>query len=148
MIFFNVNLRYICKKLGVTQERLALYMKKTQTTIGNWQSGKSQPSLKELLLLSNYFSIDLTTLVAIDIEKNNLVSEEISKNFRTRDNRRMNSEQNIIKGSQPSHYDYLLPESQVSEEDKTTNWIVLNELRNLSQKIDQVQISILKIAKS
>ena len=55
MILFHVNLKYVCKRFGVTQEVLALHMKKTQTTIGNWQSGKSQPSLEELLILCNYF---------------------------------------------------------------------------------------------
>ena len=148
MNFFHVNLKYVCKIFGVTQEILALFMKKTQTTIGNWQSGKSQPSLEELLILSNYFSIDLTTLIAVDIEKDNLVSEENIKNFKAKGSRKNNSRDNVIKGPVTNNYDYHIPESQVSDEDKTTNWVVLNELRNLSQKIDQVKVSLDKIAKN
>ncbi|MCW3120198.1 MAG: hypothetical protein JWM28_4280 [Chitinophagaceae bacterium] len=148
MIFFHVNLKYVCKVFGLTQEILALYMKKTQTTIGNWQSGKSQPSLKELLILCNYFAVDLTTLVAIDIEKENLIGEENIKNFNAKASRKINLKDKIIKGSVPVNYDYRIPESQVSDEDRTTNWVVLNELRNLSQKIDQVKIAIDKIGKN
>ena len=147
MIFFHVNLKYICKSFGITQEELAVYMKKTQTTIGNWQSGKSQPSLEEIVVLCNYFSIDLTTFVAIDVEKGGLISEENIKNFKNRSNRKSGLKDNLIKGSLPNNYDYRLPETQVSDEDKTTNWVVLNELRHLSQKIDHVKTSIDKIAR-
>jgi transcriptional regulator with XRE-family HTH domain len=147
MIFFHTNLRYICKRFGVTQESLAVHMKKTQTTIGNWQSGKSQPSLEELLILSSYFSVDLTTLIAIDIGKNNLIKEENIKNFNTKRQLRLNVRDSVIKGATSNSYDYHIPESQVSDEDKTTNWVVLNELRNLSQKIDYVKASIEKIAR-
>ena len=145
MIFFHVNLRYICKKFGVTQEALAFQMKKTQTTIGNWQSGKSQPSIEELLILSNYFSIDLTTFIAVDIEKNSLVKEDSIQSFNAKRKARTVKD-NLIKGGVPHSYDYQIPESHVSDEDKTTNWIVLNELRSLSQKIDSVKSSIEKIA--
>jgi len=147
MIFFHTNLRYICKRFGVTQESLAVQMKKTQTTIGNWQSGKSQPSLEELVILSSYFSVDLTTLIAIDIEKNNLLKEENIKNFNAKKKMRLNARDYVIKGVAPNSYDYHMPESQVSDEDKTTNWVVLNELRNLSQKIDYVKVSIEKIVR-
>ena len=146
MIFFHVNLRYICKRFGVTQEALAFQMKKTQTTIGNWQNGKSQPSIEELLILSNYFSVDLTTFIAVDIEKNNLIKEEIVQSFNAKRKAR-SVKDNVIKGGIPQSYEYQIPESQVSDEDRTTNWIVLNELRNLSLKIDSVKSSIEKIAR-
>jgi transcriptional regulator with XRE-family HTH domain len=145
MIFFHVNLKYICKKFGITQEELAAYMKKSQTTIGNWQSGKSQPSLKEIVVLCNFFGIDLTTFIAIDVEKNGLITEDNIKNFKNRSNRKLGSKDNLIKGSLPNNYDYRLPETQVSDEDKTTNWVLLNELRHLSEKFDQVKSSIDKM---
>ena len=148
MNFFHINLRYACKKFKVTQDSLAVYMKKTQTTIGNWQNGKSQPSLEELLALSNYFAIELTTLIAIDIEKNNLINEEHVARFRNRSPRKDIRKESIIKGIPVQHYEYRLPESQVSEEDKTTNWIVLKELRNLSQKLDHIKTSIDKMARN
>lgn len=145
MILFHINLRYVCKAFGITQQSLARLMKKTQTTIGNWQSGKSQPSLEELLILSNYFAIDLTTFVAVDIEKENLIGEESIKNFDVRKGRKIIPANNTLKAPVSANYEYRLPESQVSDEDKTTNWVVLNELRNLSQKIDQVKLSMDKI---
>ncbi|HXB91400.1 MAG TPA: helix-turn-helix transcriptional regulator [Puia sp.] len=67
MIFFGKNLRHIRKQLSKTQSEVASLLKKGQTTIGNWENGISEPSLEELVILSNYFDISLDTLVKVDL---------------------------------------------------------------------------------
>ncbi len=67
MIFFGKNLRHIRKQLSKTQSEVASLLKKGQTTIGNWENGISEPSLDELVILSNYFDIALDTLVKVDL---------------------------------------------------------------------------------
>jgi transcriptional regulator with XRE-family HTH domain len=61
------NLRYLRKKSSKTQSELASLIKKGQTTIGNWENGISEPSIDELLLLSNYFDIPVDVLLKTDL---------------------------------------------------------------------------------
>lgn len=67
MNFLGKNLRYIRKQLSKTQSEIASLLKKGQTTIGNWENGISEPSLEELVILSNYFDIPLDVLVKVDL---------------------------------------------------------------------------------
>jgi transcriptional regulator with XRE-family HTH domain len=67
MNFLGKNLRHIRKQLSKTQSEIASLLKKGQTTIGNWENGISEPSLEELVILSNYFDIPLDVLVKVDL---------------------------------------------------------------------------------
>ena len=67
MNFLGKNLRYIRKQLSKTQSEIASLLKKGQTTIGNWENGISEPSLEELVILSNYFDIPLDVLIKVDL---------------------------------------------------------------------------------
>ena len=96
-------------------------------------------------------SIRISELNTSDIQYDQkykaIIKEENIKNFNAKRKMRLNARDYVIKGVVPNSYDYHMPESQVSDEDKTTNWVVLNELRNLSQKIDYVKVSIEKIVR-
>ncbi|HEY4064387.1 MAG TPA: helix-turn-helix transcriptional regulator [Puia sp.] len=67
MNFLGKNIRHIRKQLSKTQSEIASLLKKGQTTIGNWENGISEPSLEELVILSNYFDISLDTLIKTDL---------------------------------------------------------------------------------
>src|ERR1700749_792381 len=67
MHYLGKNMRYLRKQLSKTQSEIAALLKKGQTTIGNWENGISEPSLEELVILSNYFDITLDTLVKVDL---------------------------------------------------------------------------------
>ena len=67
MHFLGKNLRLLRKRSAKTQSDIASLIKKGQTTVGNWENGISEPSIDELLLISNYFDISLDTLVKIDL---------------------------------------------------------------------------------
>ena len=69
--FLGKNIRYLRKQFPVTQSQLAALIGKGQTTIGNWENGISEPSIEELLILSNYFDISLDVLIKIDLAKTN-----------------------------------------------------------------------------
>lgn len=64
-------MRYLRKQLSKTQSEIASLIKKGQTTIGNWENGISEPNLDELLIISNFFDIDLDTLVKVDLAEAN-----------------------------------------------------------------------------
>ena len=71
MNFLGKNIRLLRKQTSKTQSELASLIGKGQTTIGNWENGISEPSLDELLLLSNYFDISLDILIKVDLSQTN-----------------------------------------------------------------------------
>jgi transcriptional regulator with XRE-family HTH domain len=67
MHLLGKNIRYLRKQSSKTQSEIASLIQKGQTTIGNWENGISEPSLSELLIISNYFDISVDTLLKIDL---------------------------------------------------------------------------------
>jgi transcriptional regulator with XRE-family HTH domain len=67
MHFLGKNLRHLRKQSSRTQSEIASLIQKGQTTIGNWENGISEPSLNELLIISNYFDIPVDTLLKMDL---------------------------------------------------------------------------------
>ena len=55
--------------MGLSQEELADAVYVTRQTISNWETGKSYPDVKSLLLLSGFFGVSLDILVKGDVEK-------------------------------------------------------------------------------
>ncbi len=139
--YFANNLRFLCRKYGVTQEQLKFQVDKGQTTIGNWQNGKAEPSIAELLLLSNYFDIDLHTFIAEDIEKGNLITGEMVENFRVKGNLKGNLKRNLNPSNSSKKYELNDQSSELKDAGETTNWILLNGMRQIIEKLDQLQVS-------
>lgn len=79
MQFLGKNIRYLRKQFPITQSQLASLIGKGQTTIGNWENGISEPSIEELLILSNYFDISLDVLIKVDLAKTNYQVEKRRK---------------------------------------------------------------------
>ena len=67
MHFLGKNLRYLRRQSAKTQSEIASLIQKCQTTIGNWENGISEPSLDELLIISNYFDISIDALLKKDL---------------------------------------------------------------------------------
>jgi transcriptional regulator with XRE-family HTH domain len=69
MHFLGKNLRHLRRQSAKTQSEIASLIQKGQTTIGNWENGISEPSLNELLIISNYFDIPIDTLLKTDLSE-------------------------------------------------------------------------------
>jgi transcriptional regulator with XRE-family HTH domain len=67
MHYLGRNIRHLRKKLSKNQGEIAELVNKGQTTIGNWEKGVSEPSLGDLLILSNYFGVSLDALLRTDL---------------------------------------------------------------------------------
>lgn len=65
--FLRTNIKHLRKCHAITQEGLALQVKKTRTTINNWESGVSMPNLEEVALLSNIFDVPGPDLLFSDL---------------------------------------------------------------------------------
>lgn len=139
MNFFSKNLKYICKLFRVRQEELALHLGVSQTTVGNWQNDKSQPNASDLLGIKQYFGISIDDLLELDIEKGKLISEEVVSNFRAKGNLKGKGIGKLNRQNVSQNYDSGVPHNAITEEDKITNWLLLNELKNISQRLGGVE---------
>src|ERR1700760_35087 len=117
MHFLGKNLRHLRKQSSRTQSEIASLIQKGQTTIGNWENGISEPSLNELLVISNFFDIPVDTLLKIDLA-------EIHTPSRTNQNR---------------PYPTNDKEPPKAEDTGNAIAIVFNEMKEMRQKIEQLE---------
>lgn len=66
---FGNKLKSLRMQKGLSQEELAEAVYVTRQTISNWETSKSYPDIKSLLILSNFFSVSVDYLVKGDIKK-------------------------------------------------------------------------------
>jgi transcriptional regulator with XRE-family HTH domain len=114
MHFLGKNIRHLRKQFDETQVGLAQIMGKGQTTIGNWENGVSEPSLDELLVLSNYFDTPVDVMLKIDLSQTNWKAEK-----------------------EPGYYSGAKEETIVKEEDSSLSY-VLHALQRMQDEIDKI----------
>lgn len=67
---FRKNLRYLRRKNGFGQPLIAAkFNKKSYTTIQKWESGETEPSLKEVYILADMYNVNIDDFVKIDLEE-------------------------------------------------------------------------------
>jgi transcriptional regulator with XRE-family HTH domain len=127
MNFLGQNIRYLRRQAANTQTELASLINKGQTTIGNWENGISEPSIEELLILSNYFATPLDILVKVNLSQTNWVSEKAREK-----NKGHRSDTVTV-------YDHsVMKESMVQENGGNDLSYVLDELKALREEIDRI----------
>lgn len=118
MHFLGKNLRHLRKQSSRTQSEIASLIQKGQTTIGNWENGISEPSLNELLIISNYFDISVDTLLKVDLAETQITGSRsggISRPYIPNDK-----------------------EPLKAEEPGNAMAYVLKEIKDMQQKIEQL----------
>lgn len=63
---FHERLRMLRKKAGLTQAELAYKLDYGYTAISNYESGRNQPSISDLIRLSDEFGVTIDYLVGRD----------------------------------------------------------------------------------
>lgn len=119
MHFLGKNLRHLRKQSSRTQSEIASLIQKGQTTIGNWENGISEPSLNELLIISNYFDISVDGLLKVDLAESQPSSGLRSVNI-------------------PRPYIPIDKELLKTEEPGNAMAFVLKELKDIQQKIEHL----------
>ena len=119
MHFLGKNLRHLRKQSSRTQSEIASLIQKGQTTIGNWENGISEPSLNELLIISNYFDIPVDALLKVDLVENQAMQ---------------------IPRAYDSSRAYPLSEKEPLKTEDPSGAIayVMKELKDVRQKIEQI----------
>lgn len=66
---FPTRLRCLRKKKGLSQKALAEKLNYRYTAISNYESGRNQPGLRELIMLAKVFDVSVDFLVGNDRDK-------------------------------------------------------------------------------
>ncbi|MFT4062876.1 MAG: LexA family transcriptional regulator [Edaphocola sp.] len=76
--FLPQNLRFLRKKKGVTQADIHDSIGFVKNTWSNWENAKSQPSIENIIIISQYFDISIEKLISEDL--NNVENPNKSRN--------------------------------------------------------------------
>lgn len=69
MTHLSKNIRYLRLQAGMSQEELASKLgKKSYTTIQKWESGVSEPSVKNVSQIAELFKVNINDLIGIDLQ--------------------------------------------------------------------------------
>jgi len=135
---FRFNLKYLHYKFGLTQEEIAKQVGKQKTTISNWEAGASEPDIDELIALSKFFHVKLDTLILVNMEKLDLITDEQVLEF---------SKSRKLK-KHPVEYDTGdLPDQQVNEKEEPLFVQLLGELKKLNGNVGKLRIEVKKTIK-
>ncbi|MBC7934625.1 MAG: helix-turn-helix transcriptional regulator [Rhizobacter sp.] len=133
MNYFKYNLKYLHKIFGLTQEDIASRVNKQKGTISNWESGLSEPNIKELIILSKYFDIRLDILVLVNLEKAKMITDEHVVEF---------SKKGKLKKNLVEYDTGNLPEQLVNEWEEPTLEQVLNQIKILNTNVGKLTAEI------
>jgi transcriptional regulator with XRE-family HTH domain len=121
MSLFSQNLRFLRKKGNYKQDEISLLFNKQPNTIGNWENGKSEPSLAELIKLGEHFKISVQEFLHSDLEQQSFhpVPEPALSE---------------LKITPVQLQETVNPSTKESSQDAF--WIILRELRAVNEKVD------------
>ncbi len=75
---FSKNLRYLRKRGNYRQDQISALFNKQANTVGNWENQKSEPSLAELIRLSEFFNTNVQEMLNNDLEYQSLAQNKVS----------------------------------------------------------------------
>lgn len=129
MGLFAKNLRFLRKQRNSNQGEIAGLFKKKANTIGNWENGKSEPNIGELIMLADYFNIGLQRLLHADLQKEALGTMEpaIAKIV----------QEIPLVNAYPPNESATTPAQEGSQD---TFWLILRELRLINEKLEELKL--------
>lgn len=134
--YFAKNLIFLCKKLRITQEQLALQVDKRQSTIGNWKNKVSSPDVEDLIRISQFFDISLDDLVLKDLEHVHLFQSDSGKKIEQKVHQSLHLSVHPTDKKSTNYTPNNIALSTVNEGQETLLWSVLNVLKQMDGKLD------------
>ena len=80
-MYLSKNLTFLRKSNNVNQTQLSDLVGKARTTIGNWESGISEPNLSESLKICQFFNISMEELLIKDLANTHLIEKSEVQNI-------------------------------------------------------------------
>ena len=66
-MYFNSNIKFLRKRMGRTQDDVAVALSMKRSTLSGYENAIAQPGITALIAFSKYFRISIDTLVKIDL---------------------------------------------------------------------------------
>jgi DNA-binding XRE family transcriptional regulator len=66
--FFGSNLKFLRKKMAVSQSHIGLQVGRKHTSIGNWENDYNEPNLKEISTLAHFFGVSIDDMLNKNLE--------------------------------------------------------------------------------
>ena len=63
MVTFSTRLRELRNERGISQQDLGKLVNMSKMAISHWESGHSEPSISQLVLLSDFFEVTVDYLI-------------------------------------------------------------------------------------
>lgn len=144
MNYLAQNLKYLRQRFNKNQSELAFEVDKGQTTVGNWENGVSEPNITELIVISNFFGINIHSLITVELSKGNLITDEHVRKWGAKGKLKGkligNLNHEIIKN-------YGIDDQAlnvVNDRDQDALWLVFQQLKLLSLNIDGLREALSK----
>ena len=64
MSIFKIRLKELRLEKGISQNDLGKILNLSKMAISHWESGHSEPSITQLIVLANYFEVSVDYLIA------------------------------------------------------------------------------------
>ena len=68
-MFFPSNIKFFRKRMGRTQDDVAVALGMKRSTLSGYENAIAQPGIEALISFSNYFRVAIDTLVKVDLTK-------------------------------------------------------------------------------
>lgn len=131
-LFFPKNLRYLRKKKQQKQSEVSTWVNKKHNTVGNWENGVSEPSLNDLLILSDRFEVSADEFLRFDLEK------QASLN-----NTDLSQAKNFNQGKKYKKYAINEEIGTIANDAGESQFrIVIHELQKINEKLESIKGSI------
>lgn len=135
--YFAKNISYLRKIRKLSQEDMATGIGVQRSTWSNYENGRTEPNFETMMSIIKFFDVSADTILGTDIEKSKSTEQKATATTLTTATRPANS-LSYMQESRPSQF----MEDPVAYE--TALWLVLQELRRNTEKLDQLSKAIAK----
>lgn len=137
MNLFSQNLRFLIRRFDISQEQIATYIGKKQTTISNWVNGNSFPDARDLVKIYEFFGFSLDSMILEDMESKRMVTDEHVEEFRQGSGRVRKFREKIQVASKGYFSESGI--TSIVMDDGGGGKAVLKLLKGIDRKVDEVK---------
>jgi transcriptional regulator with XRE-family HTH domain len=141
MSLFQKNLKYCRKRFGISQEELALQVKRGQSTVGGWENNVSEPNIDNLIMISDFFGVRIDELLRVDIEQGKLITELMVSEFKHNGKVSWKGIGKLMTGKQVNYTPSKHPVSVINEGEQSMIWVVMRKLEEIKESVDKLHVS-------
>jgi transcriptional regulator with XRE-family HTH domain len=112
MSYLAKNILHLRKQKDLTQSKMCADIGIPRNTLSNWENDVSVPDLDKIVQLADYFNVDLTDFITVDMSDSNLIQNE--KEAKNRQNSYLNSNPKRYPIAQNEEVTHLVQEAQTA----------------------------------